>query len=194
MEQSIQFSDTKRSTSEEKLPKTLFLPQHKMQGKGRGHLQEWIQGFTDKMNMKVGLEGVILSLPKSSLNLKHNREICGVISLLICPTPLIHIISSFKVRLREIYDVLSDKEKRRFYDWTQAQEAASRQAEKMRMKLEDPYVEDVVNYESVLDMVDRLGGKNMKLSDQAVTAITFDVIVVIFTLCCIIYAAFFKEY
>lgn len=98
------------------------------------------------------------------------------------------------MRLREIYDVLSDEEKRRFYDRTLAQGAPSHQAEKMRMKLEDPYVQDVVNYESVPNMMDRLGGKNRELSDQAVTAITFDVIVVIFSLCCIIYAAFFKEY
>jgi len=98
------------------------------------------------------------------------------------------------MRLREIYDVLSDEEKRRFYDWTLAQEAASRQAEKMRMKLEDPYMQEVVNYVPVPDMVDRLGGRNMELSDQAMTALTFDVIVVIFSLCCIIYAIFFKEY
>ncbi|KAL6179164.1 hypothetical protein ACLB2K_050680 [Fragaria x ananassa] len=43
------------------------------------------------------------------------------------------------VRLREIYDVLSNEESRRFYNWTLAQEAASRQAEMMRMRLEDPY-------------------------------------------------------
>lgn len=98
------------------------------------------------------------------------------------------------MRLREIYDVLSGEESRRFYDWTLAQEAASRQAEKMRMKLEDPYVQDLVNYEPVPDMVDRLGGKNMELSDQAMTALTFDIIIVIFSLCCIIYAIFFKEY
>ncbi|KAJ6764065.1 putative proteinD(P)H-QUINONE OXIDOREDUCTASE SUBUNIT T CHLOROPLASTIC [Salix purpurea] len=46
------------------------------------------------------------------------------------------------MRLREVYDILSNDEKRRFYDWTLAQEAASRQAEKMRMRLEDPYEQE----------------------------------------------------
>ena len=98
------------------------------------------------------------------------------------------------MRLREIYDVLSDEESRRFYDWTLAQEAASRQAEKLRMKLEDPYEQEVMNYEPVPDLVDRLGGKNIELSDQAMTALTFDAIIVVFSIFCIIYAVFFKEY
>uniref|UniRef100_A0A0A9G4V8 Uncharacterized protein n=1 Tax=Arundo donax TaxID=35708 RepID=A0A0A9G4V8_ARUDO len=42
-------------------------------------------------------------------------------------------------------------------------------------------------------MVDRLGGKNMKLSDQAMTALTIDIVIIIFSICCIIYAVFFKE-
>ncbi|KAL7176608.1 hypothetical protein ACSBR2_030030 [Camellia fascicularis] len=62
------------------------------------------------------------------------------------------------MKLREVYDVLSHEQKRNFYDWTLAQEAASRQAEKMRMKLEDPYMKEIENYESVPDLVDRLGG------------------------------------
>ncbi|XP_021767258.1 NAD(P)H-quinone oxidoreductase subunit T, chloroplastic-like [Chenopodium quinoa] len=98
------------------------------------------------------------------------------------------------MRLREIYNVLSDDESRRFYDWTLAQEAASRRAEKMRMKLEDPYEQDVMNYEPVPDMVDRLGGKNLELSDQAMSALTFDAIILVFSICCIVYAIFFKEY
>ncbi|XP_051141970.1 NAD(P)H-quinone oxidoreductase subunit T, chloroplastic [Andrographis paniculata] len=97
------------------------------------------------------------------------------------------------MKLREIYDVLSDDEKRNFYDWTLAQEAASREAEKMRMKLEDPYKQEVENWESVPDMVDRLGGRNMELNDQAKQALTFDFLVIIFSICCIIYAIFFKE-
>lgn len=97
------------------------------------------------------------------------------------------------MKLREVYDVLSDEEKRRFYDWTLAQEAASGQAEKMRMKLEDPYQQDLRNYRSTPDMVDRLGGRNMELSDQAMTALTFDVFIVVFAICCIIYVVFFKE-
>ncbi|KAM3356103.1 NAD(P)H-quinone oxidoreductase subunit T, chloroplastic [Capsicum galapagoense] len=97
------------------------------------------------------------------------------------------------MKLREIYDVLSDEEQRRFYDWTLAQEAASREAEKMRMKLQDPRMLEVENWESVPDMVDRLGGRNMELSDQAKTALTFDILIIIFSFCCIIYAIFFKE-
>lgn len=97
------------------------------------------------------------------------------------------------MRLREIYDVLSDDEKRRFYDWTLAQEAASREAEKMRMKLEDPYMKEIESYESVPDMVDRLGGRNMELSDQAKQALVFDILIIIFSICCIVYVAFFKE-
>ncbi|KAJ7982760.1 Chaperone protein DnaJ [Quillaja saponaria] len=97
------------------------------------------------------------------------------------------------MKLRQVYNVLSDDETRRFYDWTLAQEAASRQAEKMRMKLEDPYQKQVQNWESVPDMVDRLGGRNLKLSDQAVTALTIDVFIIIFAVCCIIYVLFFKE-
>ncbi|KAI3449534.1 hypothetical protein Pfo_006199 [Paulownia fortunei] len=97
------------------------------------------------------------------------------------------------MKLREIYDVLSNDEKRKFYDWTLAQEAASREAEKMRMKLEDPYMQEVQNWESIPDMVDRLGGRNMELSDQAKQALTFDILIIIFSICCIIYVVFFKE-
>ncbi|KAI4370399.1 hypothetical protein MLD38_018754 [Melastoma candidum] len=95
--------------------------------------------------------------------------------------------------LREIYDVLSDEESRRFYDWTLAQEAASRQAEKMRVRLQDPYEQDFLNYKPVPDMVDRLGGKNMDLSDQAMTALTIDAAIFLFAICSIIYVAIFKQ-
>lgn len=98
------------------------------------------------------------------------------------------------MKLREIYDVLSDDEKRKFYDWTLAQEAASREAEKMRMKLEDPYMKEVENWESVPDMVDRLGGKNLELNDEAKSALTFDILAILFSVCSIIYAIYFKEY
>ncbi|XP_022865956.1 NAD(P)H-quinone oxidoreductase subunit T, chloroplastic, partial [Olea europaea var. sylvestris] len=97
------------------------------------------------------------------------------------------------MKLREIYDILSNDKKRKFYDWSLAQEAASREAQKMRMKLEDPYMQDVENWESVPDMVDRLGGRNMELSDQAKSALTFDILIVIFSVCCIVYVIFFKE-
>ncbi|XP_059630937.1 NAD(P)H-quinone oxidoreductase subunit T, chloroplastic [Cornus florida] len=97
------------------------------------------------------------------------------------------------MKLKEVYDVLSDDERRRFYDWSLAQEAASREAEKMKMTLEDPYMVDLENYESVPDMVDRLGGRNLELSDQAASALTFDIFIIIFSICCIIYVIFFKE-
>lgn len=101
--------------------------------------------------------------------------------------------SDMFMKLREIYNVLSNEEKRKFYDWTLAQEAASREAEKMRMKLEDPYMKEIEGYQSVPDMVDRLGGRNMELSDQATQALTFDILVIIFSICCIIYVVYFKE-
>ncbi|KAF7836463.1 NAD(P)H-quinone oxidoreductase subunit T, chloroplastic [Senna tora] len=94
------------------------------------------------------------------------------------------------MKLREVYNVLSNDERRKFYDWTLVQEAASRQSEKMKVKLEDPYVQDLKNWESVPDMVDRLGGRNMKLSDQATTALTVDIFIIIFAICCIIYKLF----
>lgn len=97
------------------------------------------------------------------------------------------------LKLREVYDVLSNEESRRFYDWTLAQEAASRKAEKLKMKFEDPYDQELKNYESIPDTVDRLGGRNMELSDQAMTALTFDIVIIIFAFCCIIYALYFKE-
>ncbi|XP_068638687.1 NAD(P)H-quinone oxidoreductase subunit T, chloroplastic [Aristolochia californica] len=105
----------------------------------------------------------------------------------------IKVASDKFMQLREVYDVLSDEERRKFYDWTLAQEAASMEAERMRLKLEDPYEQEVRNWESVPDMVDRLGGSNLELSDQAMTALTFDAVVIIFSICTIIYVAFFKE-
>ncbi|XP_073013305.1 NAD(P)H-quinone oxidoreductase subunit T, chloroplastic [Typha latifolia] len=97
------------------------------------------------------------------------------------------------IQLREAYKVLSNDNSRRFYDWTLAQEAESRRAAQMRMRLEDPYEQDLENYESIPDTVDRLGGKNMKLSDQAMTALTIDVGIIVFSICCIIYVVLFKE-
>ncbi|KAL9286170.1 NAD(P)H-quinone oxidoreductase subunit T [Arabidopsis thaliana] len=97
------------------------------------------------------------------------------------------------MKLREVYNVLSDEGTRRFYDWTLAQEVASRQAEKMRMKLEDPKEQDFRGYESIPDMVDRLGGRNMELSDQAMTALTFDILIVLFAVCCIVFVIVFKD-
>ncbi|XP_073526448.1 uncharacterized protein [Phyllobates terribilis] len=98
------------------------------------------------------------------------------------------------MKLRQVYDILSDEESRCFYDWTLAQEAASRRAHKLNMQLQDPYAQDIEKYEPVPDTVDRLGGKNMDLSDQALTALTFDLVVIFFCICCLLYALFFKEY
>ncbi|XVF85821.1 hypothetical protein PTKIN_Ptkin17bG0148400 [Pterospermum kingtungense] len=97
------------------------------------------------------------------------------------------------MKLREVYNVLSNEETRSFYDWTLAQEAASRKAEKLRIKLEDPYQQDLRSYKPKPDKVDRLGGRNMELSDQAMTALTFDVFIIIIAICCIIYVVVFKE-
>lgn len=96
------------------------------------------------------------------------------------------------VQLREAYNVLSNGESRRFYDWTLAQEAESRRLRQMRMQLEDPYEQDIRNWVSVPDTVDRLGGKNMKLSDQAITALTIDVVIILISICSIIFAVLFK--
>ncbi|XWS69635.1 hypothetical protein CRYUN_Cryun04dG0195700 [Craigia yunnanensis] len=98
------------------------------------------------------------------------------------------------MKLREVYNVLSNEESRRFYDWTLAQEATSRKAEKLRMRLEDPYQQELRNYEPKPDMVDRLGGRNMELSDQAMTALTFDVLIIIFAICCIIMFLYLKNH
>ncbi|MCL7050036.1 hypothetical protein MKW94_006950 [Papaver nudicaule] len=97
------------------------------------------------------------------------------------------------MKLRDIYDTLSNEETRRFYDWTLAQEEASRQAEKMRLKFEDPREQEVKAYVPQPDLVDRLGGKNLQLSDQAMSALTFDAAILVFSIFCIVYVAFFKD-
>ncbi|KAJ3703920.1 hypothetical protein LUZ61_007625 [Rhynchospora tenuis] len=97
------------------------------------------------------------------------------------------------IRLREAYNILSKEESRRFYDWTLAQEAESKRLQQMKARLEDPYEQDIRNYEPVPDMVDRLGGRNLKLSDQAMTALTIDIGIIIFCIFCLIYVVVFKE-
>lgn len=97
------------------------------------------------------------------------------------------------IRLREAYNILSNEERRRFYDWTLAQEAESRRIQQMRAKLEDPFEQDIRNYEPVPDMVDRLGGRNMKLSDQALAALTIDIGIIFFCILCLIFVVVFKE-
>lgn len=98
------------------------------------------------------------------------------------------------IQLREAYIVLSKDDSRRFYDWTLAQEAESREARRMVSNIEDPFEQDRLSVESVPDIVDRLGGKNLKLSDQAMTALSIDIVIILFSICCMIYAIFFKEY
>ncbi|KAF9608481.1 hypothetical protein IFM89_009847 [Coptis chinensis] len=98
------------------------------------------------------------------------------------------------MKLREVYDILSNDESRRFYDWTLAQEAASIRAEKMKVKFDDPYEQELKNFESIPDTVDRLrGGRNLKLSDQSQAALTVDAVILVFSICCIVYVIFFKE-
>ncbi|KAF5201976.1 NAD(P)H-quinone oxidoreductase subunit T protein [Thalictrum thalictroides] len=106
--------------------------------------------------------------------------------------PLIAASEKF-MKLREVYNILSNAETRRFYDWTLAQEAASLRAEKLKVKFEDPYEQELKNYVSIPDTVDRLKGKNLKLSDQAMTALTVDAAILVFTICCIVFVIFFKE-
>ncbi|KAL5727124.1 hypothetical protein ACHQM5_000354 [Ranunculus cassubicifolius] len=97
------------------------------------------------------------------------------------------------MKLRDIYNTLSNDETRRFYDWTLAQEAASLRAKKMSVKFEDPYRKNLETYESIPDTVDRLRGRNLKLSDQAMAALTVDGAILIFAICCIVYVIYFKE-
>ncbi|KAJ3671605.1 hypothetical protein LUZ60_007684 [Juncus effusus] len=97
------------------------------------------------------------------------------------------------IRLREAYNILSKEESRRFYDWTLAQEEESKRLQRMRARLEDPREQDIRNYKPTPAMVDQLGGRNMKLSDQASTALTIDIGIIIFSILCIIYVAVFKE-
>ena len=94
------------------------------------------------------------------------------------------------MKIREVYDVLSNEETRRFYDRTLAQEAPSLG---MRIKLEIPYEKDIENWESIPDMVDCLGGRNMELGNQATTALGTDIVIIIFSICGIKYAIYFKE-
>ncbi|CAK9326081.1 unnamed protein product [Citrullus colocynthis] len=97
------------------------------------------------------------------------------------------------MKLKQVYEVLSNEESRKFYDWTLAQEEASRQADKLRIKLEDPYEQELQNWKSTPDMVDRLAGRNMELSDQATTALTVDILIILFSIACIVYVLLFKE-
>ncbi|GLJ31370.1 hypothetical protein SUGI_0629550 [Cryptomeria japonica] len=97
------------------------------------------------------------------------------------------------MRLREAYDVLSRDEARQFYDWSLARESSGR---KVGGKFKQELAFDLspkVPYKSKPDLVDRLGGKNMKLNDQALTALTFDVVAILFAIASMIYAAYFKN-
>uniref|UniRef100_A0A0F7GZS9 Chaperone DnaJ-domain superfamily protein n=1 Tax=Erodium trifolium TaxID=337410 RepID=A0A0F7GZS9_9ROSI len=97
------------------------------------------------------------------------------------------------MKLREVYGTLSNAEKRNFYDWTLAQEAASRKMGKPMMNMRDPNQTDIENYVPVPDLVDRLDGKNLDLSDQAMSALTFDLAIILFSIFSIIYVVYFKK-
>ena len=142
---------------------------------------------------RVGINQVLRSISRS----RYGRD-PGCLQKIIKRVPSRHNFSlkaaaSDKfVKLREVYDALSNEETRRFYDRTLAQEAASRE---MRMKLEIPYEKDVKNWESIPNMVDCLGGRNMELGYQATRALGTDIVIIIFSICGIKYAIylFLKE-
>lgn len=96
-------------------------------------------------------------------------------------------------RLQEAFNVLSDEASRRSYDRGLVEEAASRQAEAMKLRLEDPFEQDVRDWQPIPDMVDRLGGRNMKLSDQTHSALSIDTMAIMVSICCMIYALLFKD-
>ena len=77
------------------------------------------------------------------------------------------------MKVREAYNVLNNKASRLLYDWTLAQDEESQREESMRMNLEDCYRLDIKDGVLMSDMVDKLGGKNMELRDQAHTALTW---------------------
>ena len=139
---------------------------------------------------RVGINQVLRSISRS----RYGRDL-SCLQKIIKRVPSRHNFSLKAaldkfMKLREVYDVLSNEETRRFSDWTLAQAAASRE---MRMKLEIPYEKDVENWESIPDMVDCLGGRNMELSDQATTALGTDIVIIIFSICGIKYVIYFKE-
>ncbi|KAF3774704.1 hypothetical protein EJ110_NYTH45971 [Nymphaea thermarum] len=53
----------------------------------------------------------------------------------------------------------------------------------MKLRLEDPFEQDVRDWQSIPDMVDRLGGRNMKLSDQTLSAISIDLVAILVSIC-----------
>ncbi|KAL2649918.1 hypothetical protein R1flu_018046 [Riccia fluitans] len=84
------------------------------------------------------------------------------------------------VRLKEAYTVLSNEEERRFYDWQLAQEVSKRQGGRFIWPYEGSIVTEKngsVTSEvwdpdnNSKEPVDRLGGANMELSDQAQAAL-----------------------
>ncbi|GFY96860.1 hypothetical protein Acr_11g0011660 [Actinidia rufa] len=154
-----------------------------------GHSLELIQEFIGRMKRRAGLIGGrsnsqsaqeeqfqaqedqknrfldekfsdCLTVLKSISRSRHGRD-----ESIIQTTSLpLKAASNKFMQLREIYDVLSNEERRRFYNWMLAQEAANHKAKRMRVKLNDPHMQEVENWESVLDMVDRYSGALMHCS------------------------------
>ncbi|KAL3679458.1 hypothetical protein R1sor_022414 [Riccia sorocarpa] len=87
------------------------------------------------------------------------------------------------VRLKEAYTVLNNEEERRFYDWQLAQEVSRRQGGRFvwpyegstSMKNDGSNISEVWDPDNnSKEPVDRLGGANMELSEQAQAALAFD--------------------
>ncbi|BBN04009.1 NAD(P)H-quinone oxidoreductase subunit T, chloroplastic [Marchantia polymorpha subsp. ruderalis] len=103
------------------------------------------------------------------------------------------------VRLKEAYTVLSSEQERRFYDWQLAQEVSKRQGGRFIWPYEasggrgddrGPYSSEVWDPENdSKEPVDRLGGDNMELSDQAQAALLFDAFALVVSIFAIIFAA-----
>eukprot|EP01018_Ginkgo_biloba_P010670 Gb_38835 [translate_table: standard] len=104
----------------------------------------------------------------------------------------LEVASKKFMRLKEAYDVLSREDERQFYDWSLAQEVSTLEGGRTRRRTVSNPTQQV-GWRSRRDTVERLGGRNMKLSDQAMTAVTFDAIVILFSIGCIIYTLYFKE-
>ena len=126
--------------------------------------------------IRVGINKVLRSIGRSRYGTDPSC-LQKIIKEYRIQTQLLNKAASDKfMKLREVYDVLSNEETHRFYDRTLAQEAANRE---MRMKLEIPYEKDVENWESIPDMVDCLGGRNMELGDQATTSLGTDIVIML---------------
>ncbi|KAL3682697.1 hypothetical protein R1sor_000719 [Riccia sorocarpa] len=101
------------------------------------------------------------------------------------------------VRLKEAYTVLNNEEERRFYDWQLAQEVSRRQGGRFvwpyegstSMKNDGSNISEVWDPDNnSKEPVDRLGGANMELSDQAQAALAFDFFALLVSIVAIVIA------